>query len=53
VDPATLQTFGVDRSTGVATPGELNREGDIYSAVSQCIDAPFPGRIEMPWLVPA
>jgi hypothetical protein len=53
VDPATLQTFGVNRATGVATQGELNREGDIYSAVSQCIDAPFPGRIEMPWLVPA
>lgn len=51
LDPATLLTYGVDRATGLASSAEKLNEGDLFSAVCHCIDAPFAGRIEMPWLM--
>lgn len=51
VDPATGLTFGFNRTTGVAEPGTLLHEGDVYSVVAQALDIEFTGRLDAPAIV--
>jgi hypothetical protein len=51
VDPATGLTFGFNRATGVAEPGTLLHEGDVYSVVAQALDIDFTGRLDIPAMV--
>jgi hypothetical protein len=52
VDPDTLLTYGFNRTTGVADKSELMRIGDIYSVIANALDAPFPGMVDIPALIP-
>lgn len=47
VDPTTGLTFGFDRTTGVAAPGTLMHEEDVYAAVASALDIDYPGRRNM------
>ncbi|MEM9453600.1 MAG: hypothetical protein AAGF11_05445 [Myxococcota bacterium] len=47
VDPATLLTYGFDRTTGEPRPGTQMREEDIYSLIAQALDVDFAGRRDM------
>jgi hypothetical protein len=51
VDPATGLTFGFNRTTGVAEPGTLMHEGDVYSVLAQALDIDFAGRTDVPIMV--
>jgi hypothetical protein len=51
VDPATGLTFGFNRTTGVAEPGTLMHEGDVYSVLAQALDIEFVGRTDVPIMV--
>lgn len=53
VDPATGLTFGFDANTGIATPGSLLAEGDVYSVIAQALDIGFDGRRDIPVMVRA
>lgn len=47
VDPDTGLTYGFDRVSGAPQPETVMTEDQIFSAVAQAMDAPFPGRIDM------
>ncbi len=51
VDVNTALTFGFDPVTGIAAPGSLMREGDVYSAVAHALGIDFDGRVDMPCMV--
>ena len=51
VDPDTLLTYGFDRETGEPDKGSVMVEEDLFGAVAHALDAPFPGRRDMPALV--
>ena len=53
VDAATGLTFGFDRRTGLAAPGTLMHEQDVYSVIAQALDIDFDGRIDIPAMVRA
>ena len=52
VDPDTLLTYGMDRNTGTAMSGPENllRIQDVYTAICEAMDAPFPGMESVPAL---
>jgi hypothetical protein len=47
VDPRTLLTYGMNRSSGEPDPTSLLREGDLYSAIAHVMGVEFPGRRNM------
>ncbi len=51
VDVNTALTFGFDPVTGIAAPGSLMREGEVYSAVAHALGIDFDGRVDMPCMV--
>ena len=51
VDAATGLTFGFDRATGVAAPGTLMHEEDVYSVLASALDIDFEGRIAIPTML--
>jgi hypothetical protein len=51
VDLVTGLTFGFNRRTGVAEPGTLLHEGDVYNIVAQALDIDFAGRLDAPAVV--
>lgn len=51
VDPKTLLTYGFDGATGEADPGEIKREGDVYSLIAQTFGIEFAERREMGGLI--
>ncbi len=50
VNADTLNTYGFDRTTGVASEAETIRIGDVYSVIANALDAPFEGMVPIPAL---